>query len=446
MAHPRLDRFGERFALRFPHLIGQRILVALSGGPDSVALLHLLHESQELRLDLAAAHVHHSARGTEADEDAAFCRRLCDALQVPFHLVRLEPGAPAAEGREAAWRVQRYRALGDVKTRIGAAAVATGHHRDDVAEGVLMQLLRGAGPRAVAGIASETATGIVRPLLDWSRNEILEWLHEGSLSWREDSSNRDLSHLRNRVRHIVLPDLRTASPQIDRHLVAFAHAVASDERYLASELERFGRWIEPWAPDGGLPIEVLRDLPDALRTRWLHAQAARVGIARVSRRQLELFQQLIEQGAPRAVTLGGRWRLRIVHGRLWLEPPQTLPPYSVELIPGTTVSLPMPGWEVRVGTRSHPDGDATWSMWLRRERVLSVRSAAPGDEVADSSGARRVRKLLARVAPRHLRRSWPVLCENDTIAWIPGIWQAHRTGNLLVEVVAHGGAASRLRR
>jgi tRNA(Ile)-lysidine synthase len=440
-----LDEFPERFAFRFHHLIGQRLVVALSGGPDSVALLHLLRHDR-LRLELEAAHVHHSVRGSEADQDATFCRLLCQGLEIPFHLLRIEPGEGLESGREAAWREQRYRALQNLKDRLHAAAVVTGHQRDDVAEGVLMQLLRGAGPRALAGIAAETPGGVVRPLLAWSRADILDWLREENLSWREDSSNQDLNHLRNRVRHIVLPELRAVSPQIADHLVALAGALAVDEAYFAEELRSRCRWIEPWTIDGGVPVTAVQNLPKPLQSRWLHAQAHRVAIGKVSRRQLELFARLLDQGLPRAVSLAGRWRIRLARGRLWLEPPTPPAAYQIALEPGLTCDLPLPGWQVTVRSDRPPDPAATWHRRFPDGAELSVRSPRPADLVSGREGSIRVSRLLARKIPRHLRRSWPLLCENDRITWIPGVWQGSEAGNLVVEVSAHGGAASRLHR
>lgn len=438
-----LHGFAELFAQRFPHLIGRPILVALSGGPDSVALLHLLRDPT-LELTLEAAHVHHGVRGVEADEDADFCRQLCSGLHIPFHLVRLEQVSGSRGGREAAWRRGRYRTLLSIKVDADLAAVATGHHRDDVAEGVLMQLLRGAGPRGMAGIASETPEGVVRPLLDWSRAQLVEWLTDRGYQWREDSSNLDLGHLRNLVRHVILPDLRTASPAIDDHLVTLAEALAADEAFFAKELRTADLWIDPWMGDGGVQLEAIESLDRPLRSRWLHAQAARIGLTRVTRGQLGLFHRLVETGEPRAVTLASRWRLRLARHRLWLEPPDPPSPYILELEPGSTIDLPLPGWKVRARHDQSPDASATWHALLPTDAKFTVRSAASDDTVAGAEGTIRVSKLLSKHLPRHLRRAWPLFCESDTILWIPGVWQGSVTGNLLVEVLIHGGAARSL--
>ena len=333
-----LTGFAEHFLATFPELVGRRVLVALSGGPDSVALFHLLQD-ESLALDLEAAHVHHGVRGEEADHDAAFCEALSHEQGVHFHLVRIDPGAPLTAGREGTWRRLRYHALLDLKRTLGCDAIATGHHRDDIAEGVLVQLLRGGGPRALSGIEASTTDGIVRPLLPWSRTEIRSWLGEREISWQEDSSNSDVELLRNRVRLDLLPGLESVSPSIRDHLAHLARTLAADEEFLAGELTARARWIDPWDPEGGVPEATIHALAPPLRTRWLHAQTARIGLERVTRRQATLFTEMIETGRPRAVTLGRRWRLRLARGSLWLEPPSAIEAFDRTIAVGDTCLL-----------------------------------------------------------------------------------------------------------
>ena len=415
------------------------MLVALSGGRDSVALLHLLR-TPALGLELHAAHVHHGLRGAEADEDAEFCRRLCVELGLPFELLRLPRENPGSATGEAAWRRGRYQALLEHARQRGLDAVATGHHRDDVAEGVLVQLLRGAGPRAMSGISAETAEGVIRPLLPWSRDDIEAWLTSHRIEWREDSSNRDLVRTRNRVRHEVLPELEKAAPHLRRHLVNLAHAVAEGEEFMAFELRRRARFADPWEPDGGVELATLQDLAPALRTRWLHGQMAGLGVEHTTRRQLELFNQLLDTGAPRAVTLGQRWRLRVAQGKVWAEPPAPPRGCRSTLVEGRWYDIGVPGWMARITTAAAPEPRVRWS-WrpTTSGSEVSFRPARGDDRLPDAaSGQRRVGKVLADVLPRHLRAAWPLFCENDMIQWIPGVWEHPRPRNpsdRLVEVI-----------
>jgi tRNA(Ile)-lysidine synthetase-like protein len=414
--------FAEYFRARFPHLVGRRVLVALSGGADSVALLHLLR-NPELALSLEAAHVHHGVRGAEADGDAAFCEDLCNRMTIPYHLLRIDSAAPLTSGREGTWRRLRYQVLLDLKKSRGLDAVATAHHRDDVAEGVLVQLLRGGGPRALSGIDEATDEGVIRPLLAWSRADISGWLNGRNLEWREDSSNRDPRHLRNRVRHELLPGLEEASPSLRRHLVHLAEALARDDRFLSQQLESVGSWIDPWEPAGGVPVSAVAGLSPALRWRWLHAQAGMVGLTRVTRRQAELFEAMVVRGESRAITLGGRWRIRRAGGRLWLEPPGKPPVYSIDLVDDVCFDLPLAGWSVRCGPAADPPPGLRWRFLVDRSSRLSMRSPREDDRVEVDGKIVRVTKLFARMLPRHLRSAWPVCCESDRIQWIPGVWR-----------------------
>jgi len=430
-----LSEFAERFRTEFPEVVGQRVLVALSGGPDSVALLHLLAEPG-LGLQLEAAYVHHFDRGAEADQEVLFCRDLCHRLEVPFHLVPISPPAHPEEGREATWRRLRYEALFDLAARRSLPFVATGHHRDDVAEGVLVQLLRGCGPRALAGIAATAPSGLIRPLLGCSRQQLRAWLLEHDLPWREDSSNRGPQHLRNRVRLDLLPTLEAHSPRLRDHLVALAATLAEDEAFLAGELADRAHWIEPWSPDGSVPLDAIAALPPALRSRWLHAQAAHSGIGRATRRQVELLHGLLDRSRPRAVTLTGRWRLRAAGGRLWLEPPGELPSYRFALEPGAVVELPIPGWRVAMVPASHGDPARGWRWSPPDGCSLTVRSPQPGDAVEEDGRRLSARRLLAGRVPRHLRGAWPVVCVGDRMCWIPGVWQGTGSGGrYAVEVI-----------
>ena len=432
--------FVEHFQTNHPGLIGQRVLVAFSGGADSVALLHLLR-SEALALNLEAAHVHHGLRGDEADDDARFCEVLCSELGIPFHLLRLDISAPRTSGREGTWRELRYQALLDLKRQGNFQAVATGHHRDDVAEGVMMQLLRGGGPRALAGIESTTPSGVIRPLLPWTRKEITSWLAGRDLGWREDSSNEDLGLLRNRVRHEVLPELEEISPSIRHHLVNLAEALAVDEKYFAEKLRTLNLWIEPWEPQGGVALRSIQDLPAPLQTRWLHAQARMIGVPRVTRPQLKLFRSMIGGGPPRTVTLGGRWRLRPARGFLWLEPPHPPPPYAIDLELGVTADLPFPGWTARFGPDDPERHNRSWQFRPPEGARLQIRNARDSDVVVQDGAEVRARKIIARALPRHLRTAWPLCCEDDKIYWIPEVWRGPENPNQaghVVEVIRSG--------
>ena len=410
-----VEEFERHFRSTFEKFVGSKIVVALSGGADSVALLHLLHTA-DLDLELLGAHVHHGTRGSEADDDAEFCERLCFELGVPCVLRKLLQLPPGPEGRESTWRRARYAALSEVASQWGADAVATGHQRDDIAEGVLVQLLRGAGPRAMAGIEC-TRDNLIRPLLPWSHDDLCSWLADQGATWREDSSNSSPNHLRNRVRHEVLPILEAVSPAVRRHLVHLAKTLAEDESSLSGHVAGLAQWIDPWHPDGGIPIPGIASLDPALRLRWLHAQAEKTGIGRVTRRQGELLNLLLT-AEVRAVTLAGRWVLRRAGGHLWLEPPCEPPSFELDLEPGRKADLPIPGWTASYGPAAQATATSAWRFACQPCQRLCLRSSRGDDRLPDGEA---VRAVLKRTVPRHLRRSWPMLCSGAKILWIPGV-------------------------
>ncbi len=406
------------FRRAFPDLVGGKVVVALSGGADSVALLRLLVASREsLRLELVAAHVHHHLRGAEADLDLEFCRRLAAAWAVPFAERHLDPRPLARVSPEAWWRRERYRLLEEVRQSTASDAIATAHTQDDQAETVLLKLLRGAGPRGLAGIRRR-AGRVVRPLLDLRREALRSWLTAVGQRWREDATNLAPGRPRSAVRHEILPLLCRYAPALVEHLAALAATLAADEEVLASLLAEQAVWPEVGRP---VPLPVVASLPPALQVRWCLELAARLPLAEPpSRSQLAQVSALLSGGAPAAVDLGKRWVLRRRAGRLSLHPPPVPAFARVGVAVPSEVVLPG-GFVARLGL-SRPSRRCHRTVLSRRCALarLAFRSPLPGERLA-TSGQPRVAELLARAGvPPEWRRGWPVLEANGTMIWCPG--------------------------
>lgn len=277
--------------LQFPP--GKRdggLLLAISGGLDSMALLHLCVSCrEELGLaDLQVGHVHHGVRGADADADAELVRLECARRGLPFHLLYIDPRSlQGAGGFEKRAREARYAALQGLRSRLGLEWLATAHHQDDQAETVCLRLLRGTTLWGLQGILAARADGVVRPLLGWSRAELRQYALDNGVPWREDQSNADTDYARNRVRHRLLPTLERECPHASAQLARQATACQRLWPRLAAELEtNFGtcRVVEPawmaWPglrPQGaclGLDWEKLRPLLDhwELFRLWLGLQ------------------------------------------------------------------------------------------------------------------------------------------------------------------------------
>jgi tRNA(Ile)-lysidine synthase len=436
-ADPAVDldaRVGEtirRHGLLGP---GDTVLVAVSGGSDSVALLDVLRRlAPALDLRLHVIHVHHGLR-PEADGEAAWVADLCARWGVPCRLERVHVAerrhGARWPGPEGAAREARHAAFGAAARRVGARRIATGHTADDQAETVLMRLLQGAGPRGLAGIAPVRGP-YVRPLLEVRRAEVRAHLAARGLSWLEDPSNRDPAFLRNRLRHEVLPWLEEAlGPDVAGALArggAVARAALADlESRARAILGRVGRPVPrglvlPREPLAALPrdlaLEVLRGA--ALRVEssatWRGAVRRRLagllaagpeGAAfRLGAVSFEASGDWLRVGAPAAPIRPRRWRL---DGMLRLD--------EAGLVLAARRRPCPPGFSPSRDPRA-----AIFDAGAVPDEVL-VRGWRPGDRLLPlgERGPRSLKGLLAHL-PRWERRQVPVLEADGEILWAAGV-------------------------
>jgi tRNA(Ile)-lysidine synthase len=404
---------------------GDHVLVALSGGPDSVATLAALDLLRaRLGVTLSAMHVHHGLRGAEADRDAQFAESLAGRLGVPFVIDELAPGLAEGGNVEARARHLRYAALLGKAEELGADRVATGHTRDDQAETVLLRIVQGCGPAGLAGILPVREGGrVIRPLLGCTRVEIESFLAALQLPHCNDSSNRSRRHFRNRIRHDLLPQLRQLNPRIDRALANLACLTRARERLRPASLRSPGR---------ELSVAELLACPPELRSEQIHSWLSherRRGL-RFGKRHVEAIVSLLGDGRPnRRVALPGGWVLR-EYDRLRFASAIAVAqrgPMVLEL--GQRVALN--GWSIEASEvqgcgldrRLPPD---LWTAVLDASRLpeMLVRNPRAGDRV-QPHGMRGHRKLadvfVDRRVPKALRASCPVVESGSEVVWVPGV-------------------------
>ncbi len=217
---------------------GDKVLCALSGGADSVALLLLLKELEgRLGIKVFAAHLNHGIRGNEADRDEHFCAELCDKIGVPFISERVDVPVAAKErkmGLEAAAREVRYEFLSSACIRFGCNKIATAHHADDNIETVLLHMLRGCGLNGLKGI-SPIRGNIIRPLLAVRKQELEAFLADKGVSFVHDSTNDELDCTRNYIRHKILPHIYEINESADKAFARMCDAIAEDDEYISAQ-------------------------------------------------------------------------------------------------------------------------------------------------------------------------------------------------------------------
>ena len=233
-----MSGFAKKVKTAITDLIspGDKVLVAVSGGADSIALLYILKQfSKELGFELFVAHLNHLARRDESNKDASFVEKEAVKLSLPFFSDKIDVKKSLLKSsfQESA-RILRYQFLEDVLMSIKGNKIALGHNADDQIETIIMNLLRGTGLRGLAGIQKERGH-IIRPLLSCSRLEIEQFLDEQNLSYRKASSNNDSKYLRNRIRHEVIPFLKKFNPDISGNLLGLAEIARGEERWMSEK-------------------------------------------------------------------------------------------------------------------------------------------------------------------------------------------------------------------
>ena len=270
---PLLHRVVRTVRSRSLFLHGQHILVAISGGPDSVALLSILHHLRSSwKLTLAAVHCNYGLRGAESDGDQEFVEAFCQRLGVPLHVRRVEFHSSRRKASlQAKARDLRYRLMQEIAEGCGANRIAVGHTADDQAETILLWMLRGAGLTGLSGMPAFRYNNVIRPLYDTKRQEVLAYLRTAGLSFREDSSNFQTHYLRNRIRREVIPILNRLVPSGVDALCKLADICREDDRCLDQQVNALSSPAVKRGSAGGWTIErgVLLELPHALQRRCI---------------------------------------------------------------------------------------------------------------------------------------------------------------------------------
>lgn len=420
------------------------LIVAISGGADSTALLDLLVSLPDYNLHLIAAHLNHCLRGSESDADEEFCRALAAKYGIPFEICRVDVKGLALReslNLEDAARKARIQFLDGICVKYGAAAVALAHHADDQAETVLMRLLRGSGMTGLSGMAYRNDRGYVRPLLDISRTEIENYLRERGMTWREDASNKDTTYLRNRIRHDLLPLLETYNPAIRAGLASTAELIAGDEALLTELTETaFSGAFRSEGDKIVTSIAQVRSLHPALQRRIFRQAFKQVAgtLGGLSQRHISSICDLLDSGRPNLLlTLPHSVTLLREYDRLtWSRQDVPRSRQSTdcagifELTIPATGSYPLPDGTtilIKVAeTKPFPAASTTLCLDLAEFPFpWHVRTFRAGDRMQPfgMQGRKKVKDIfIDRKIPTAERRCIPLLFCGEELIWIVGVF------------------------
>jgi len=398
----------------------RRLLVAVSGGADSLALLHLLHQTRDAhRMELVVAHVDHGIH----PESAEVARRVMAAandLRIPVVVGRLGLGAGASE---TAARAARHAWLQQLRRSEGADAIGLAHHADDQVETVLLRVLAGSGLAGLAGMRPRHGS-LVRPLLDFRKAELVAWLAwKGIPSW-EDPANLDPVHERSWIRSALLPMLSAREPAVPERLRRLARHAAVDRAAWEAALDTLPG-LDPQGSAGRLSVAALplAAYDSALASTLLRAAARRAGCVLGPRRAERVLAMVRGGRSGATLELGGEWRAELSFDRI-----------GFHRVAAAPAPLPLRGAEGRqqwgawrVSWRRAPAPAARrrdgWVGWFIGEEA-TLRAPQPGDRLRPlgGTGRRGVARLLQEARIERSRRAgWPILEIEGNIEWVGGI-------------------------
>ena len=423
---------------------GDRVLVAVSGGPDSVVLLDVLEQLKAaFSLDLVVAHFDHGLRPYDDERETRFVASLAVSKNFPFVTQKALslPGKSGMSLEEEA-RDRRYEFLDHAKKTHGAQKIALGHTLDDQAETVIMRLLRGSGPAGLSGIPPVRNHDILRPLIEVTRREIEEYIARRNLSHITDPSNLEKNHLRNRIRLDLLPQLKTYQPRIVEILGQTAGIMRDETRWMETEAEEWIKGHVAVFKTGmpSVPVKAFGELAAALQNQVIRQLIKRVqgGLRRINVRHIEAIKGLV-QGRPQAsLDLPNNVFVKKTYNTLIFG--KTREKQDLKGIKGFQYVLDGPGVfnldaisctvtieEIKRKALLPGDNASPWIAHLNADRMeypLTIRSFVPGDRFIPlgMTGHKKIKDFFVdRKIPSHVRRRLPLLCQGNNPIWVCGL-------------------------
>lgn len=440
---------------------GDTLLAAVSGGPDSVALVHiLLALAPKFSFQVAIAHLNHCLRDDESERDEAFVVSLAEQLELPVHVERQAVRRYQKSRRlsmEEAARQVRYRFYHAIAAKYGYEKIALGHHSDDNAELILMYLLRGSGPLGLSGIAPVRDDKIIRPLIDIKRTEIMDYIAVKGLDYVEDSSNTDSQYLRNRIRNRLIPELKAEyNPNLSGSLNRLASIIDAEERWIESLIQPIFEKVIAFEEQGrvGFDISALNKQTIAVRRRLIRKAVLKVkgNLQRMAFAHVEAAVKLAQEGSESGLLdLPDRMRIfrqndvliivreaqnlrHLANGPLL----SSTPDYEYRLAKPGQISIKEAALKIcfseilpEHSSDRPPSGHGAGVAYFDMDKIhfpLVIRNFRPGDRFSPLgvTGRQKLKKFfIDHKVSRTERTKCPILLSRNKIIWVVG----HRLDN-----------------
>ncbi len=410
---------------------GDKVLVAVSGGADSVGLLTVLCELRDiLKIEVFAANLNHNLRGGDSDGDTEYVKYICEKMNVRL-FCRSEDIAKMAKedsiGEEECGRRERYRLFEDAAKELGGAKIATGHHAEDNAETVIFHLIRGSGTRGMGGILY-VRENVIRPLLDVKKSDIEEYLRKKGIDWRTDKSNFSLEYARNRIRHVLLPEMEDIFHGAAERISRTAHITADDEDYLQREAERSGAF-----KNGVIDGKIFSSLHESLKRRIIIKALEEWKVKDIDFKKIKIVADIAEGRTGRSADLGGGVTVRNEYQRTGIVKTKEKRQFVREVSYGENAKISFLNHLIEVKTvdKCEKMSDNNMIAVYDADKLgnFEIRTRADGDYIylKKSGGRKKLKELfIDEKLPRDERDALLLAAKGSEIIFVPKVRVSER--------------------
>lgn len=408
---------------------GDKVVCALSGGADSMALLCALYEIKDnIGIEVYAAHLNHSVRGKAADEDYEFVKEFCEKKGIELFYKKVDVPKLSKElhkGEEEVGRDERYKLFYEAAEKLGGALIATGHHRNDNAETILFNLFRGSGSRGLGGIRYKRGN-VIRPLLDVTREDTENFLKSRGISWREDDTNKKCIYARNKIRLVILKEIERFFPDAAAKIVSAAKIVRIDDDYLTEAAKNTGAF-----ENGAIVAAKFLPLHESLRRRVIIEALEAWDIGDINAEKIKAVYETVLGQTGKGRDLGNNIRIVNNYGTVSKKEKNEVEKRRLNHTVNSEESLEIQAsegeWSIKTVDKTEKMRDNKMMILLDADKLkneVSVRCRQDGDYISPCgmAGTKKLKKVFIDLKiPKEKRDMISMLTMGSEVLFIPGI-------------------------